>query len=80
MITRRSLIGALFAAPAIVRAASLDGLHLLRPVVRAPLIASIFMHGSASFSVLLDNGETIGPMLLPLGTMTPDDPVGYALR
>ena len=40
MITRRGFLGGLLAAPAIVRASSLDGLHLIRSPRPAPLFAA----------------------------------------
>lgn len=65
MISRRGFIGALLAAPAIVRASSLDGLAFLRPIPKAaPLILNLTMNGSNLF-VELSDGSVIGPLPIP---------------
>lgn len=62
---RRNFLGALLAAPAIVRASSLDGLAFLRPApVAAPLIISLDIRG-LDFFVSLSDGNIIGPLKLP---------------
>lgn len=66
-MNRRNFIAGLFAAPAIVRASSLDGLALLRPTrLLAPsvLIADITVNGFQLY-VGLSDGSTIGPLPMP---------------
>lgn len=70
-MNRRFFLGGLLAAPAIVRASSLDGLAFLRPTP-APSAASIIsldVTGTNLF-VMLSDGSTIGPLLLPTHQLT----------
>lgn len=74
-MNRRSFLGGLLVAPAIVRATSLDGLALLRrtPMVTTS-ITSIDIQGIQMF-INMSDGTIIGPLPLP-----PPIPIEEALQ